>query len=233
MAQKGPDRLEAEFIASAPSLALCPAPGGPEVAFAGRSNAGKSSTLNRLTGNRATAKVSKTPGRTRLLNFFAVRLPRMHVPGQEDGGLHGRIVDLPGYGYAKADRTAQARWQAAVNEYLSLRDTLVGVVLITDIRHPGQPLDLDVIEWALESGIGLQILLNKADKLKYGARQQALSLCRRQFAGVKSVRVQTFSALSGEGVPELLERLGEWFDTAREQCERSLSDMASRGDMMG
>ena len=113
-----------EFLASAPDLARCPAGEAPEVAFAGRSNAGKSSVLNRLTGDRHTAKVSKTPGRTRLLNFFAL----------ENGA---RLVDLPGYGYARASAKSQAKWQAAVNEYLSFREQLAGVVLVTDIRHPG------------------------------------------------------------------------------------------------
>jgi len=98
-----PQRLEVSFLTSSPSLRNCPPPQGPEVAFAGRSNAGKSSVLNRLTGSRQTAKVSKTPGRTRLLNFFAVR-------------AGGRLVDLPGYGYAKAQKSAQAAWQESVNE---------------------------------------------------------------------------------------------------------------------
>jgi GTP-binding protein len=182
-------RLQATFLASAPALATCPPADAPEVAFAGRSNAGKSSTLNRLTGNRATARVSRTPGRTRLLNFFDVA-PR------------GRIVDLPGYGYANAPRAEQMRWQQAVNEYLSGRESLVGVVLVTDIRHPDQPLDLELIAWAVASGVEIQILLNKADKLKSGARRQALAACRARHAGTHGVGAQTFSSSSGEGVEE-------------------------------
>ena len=104
-----PERLEATFLTSAPDLKRCPPNGGAEVAFAGRSNAGKSSVLNQLTGNRRTAKVSKTPGRTQLMNFFDVR-------------TGGRMVDLPGYGYAKAGKEAQKNWQSAVNHYLSYRD---------------------------------------------------------------------------------------------------------------
>ena len=156
-----PDRLNVSFLMSAPTLAKCPLPIGSEIAFAGRSNSGKSSVLNRLTGNRQTARVSKTPGRTQLLNFFDVA-----------GG--GRLVDLPGYGYAKAGRKAQQDWQSAVNEYLSYRDNLTAVVLVTDIRHPGQPYDEELINWSVESELPLLILLNKADKLKRGARMNAL-----------------------------------------------------------
>ncbi|MDP6375756.1 MAG: ribosome biogenesis GTP-binding protein YihA/YsxC [Pseudomonadales bacterium] len=208
MEEKSPDRLVASFLVSAPSLNEAPAAAGPEIAFAGRSNAGKSSTLNRLTGNRNTAKVSKTPGRTQLLNFFEVH-------------PHGRIVDLPGYGYARAKRKAQNAWQRAVNEYLSYRDCLAGVVLVTDIRHPGQRLDGELIAWAHASGIPLHVLLNKADKLKYGQRQQALAKARKALQGRQGVTVQLFSATSGEGVDTLLEVLRTWFDSERSPPEQA------------
>ena len=190
-----PARLATEFLASAPALARCPAGDEPEVALAGRSNAGKSSVLNRLTGNRRTAKVSKTPGRTRLLNFFQVA-----------GG--GRLVDLPGYGYASAGRAEQARWQQAVNEFLSFRDQLVGVVLVTDIRHPGTPFDEELIGWAAASGMPLHVLLNKADKLKSGARRGALAHYRREHGS--HIGVQLFSAANGLGVEELLGVVEGW-----------------------
>lgn len=195
-----PLRLEVSFLTSAPSLRNCPPPQGPEVAFAGRSNAGKSSVLNRLTGSRQTAKVSKTPGRTRLLNFFAVR----------EGGC---LVDLPGYGYAKAQKSTQAAWQESVNEYLSYRENLVAVVLVMDIRHPLQSSDTQLLDWAHDSGIPVRVLLNKADKLKHGARQNALRDVQRELAGNPFAVVQSFSASSGLGHAELLETLKDWLST--------------------
>ena len=188
-------RLTSEFIASAPDLARCPPGDEPEVALAGRSNAGKSSVLNRLTGNRRTAKVSKTPGRTRLINFFQVA-----------GG--GRLVDLPGYGYASAGRREQARWQRSVNEFLSFRDQLAGVVLVTDIRHAGAKFDVELIDWATASEMPLHVLLNKADKLKSGARRQALNRYRHDHAS--HISAQLFSARSGLGVEGLLTVLEGW-----------------------
>lgn len=195
-----PQRLEVSFLTSAPSLRNCPPPQGPEVAFAGRSNAGKSSVLNRLTGSRQTAKVSKTPGRTRLLNFFAVR----------EGGC---LVDLPGYGYAKAQKSTQVAWQESVNEYLSYRENLVAVVLVMDIRHPLQSSDTQLLDWAHDSGIPVRVLLNKADKLKHGARQNALRDVQRALAGNPFAVVQSFSASSGLGHAELLETLKDWLST--------------------
>lgn len=196
-AERPRERLEVQFLVSAPGLAQAPAGDDREIAFAGRSNAGKSSVLNRLTGNRQTAKVSKTPGRTQLLNFFEVR-----------GG--GRLVDLPGYGYAKAARNAQQVWQQAVNHYLAERPNLVGVVLVMDIRHPLQPFDLDLLAWAAASGVPLLILLNKADKLKYGAQQNVLQQVRSRVREVPGVSVMTFSALRGLNVPPLLQTIEEW-----------------------
>lgn len=190
-------RLDVEFIASAPGLAQSPAADGPEVAFAGRSNAGKSSVLNRLTGNRHTAKVSKTPGRTQLLNFFAVA-----------GG--GRVVDLPGYGYAKAARSAQQAWQRNVNEFLSRRDALAAVVLVTDIRHPEQPYDVELLEWAHASEMPVLALLNKADKLKRNAQNQALQAMVRATQHMPLVQVQLFSAQSGLGTDAVIDTLRNW-----------------------
>ena len=189
-------RLEIEFLSSAPDLDRAPPASGPEVAVAGRSNAGKSSVLNRLTGSRHTARVSKTPGRTQLLNFFDVK-------------TGGRLVDLPGYGYAKAQKTAQRGWQAAVNEFLSHRQTLSGLVLVMDIRHPLQDFDRELLEWAAASEIPVHILLNKADKLSRGAQAQTLAKVRRAVEALPLVRVQCFSATSGQGVPELLDAVLE------------------------
>ncbi|MGE0625069.1 MAG: ribosome biogenesis GTP-binding protein YihA/YsxC [Pseudomonadales bacterium] len=196
--REDPPRLDVTFVKSAARLSQCPPASGPEVAFAGRSNAGKSSVLNRLTGSRRTAKVSKQPGRTQLLNFFDVQ------------GSTGRLVDLPGYGYAKAERSAQASWQQTVNDYLSHRDALAGVVLVMDIRHPLQPFDEELINWAHPSDMPLVILLNKADKLKRGAQGKVLAAVRRAVKPYPLVTVQTFSAQTGQGVSELIATLRTW-----------------------
>lgn len=191
-------RLAATFLKSAARLSQCPPETGPEIAFAGRSNAGKSSVLNRLTGNRRTAKVSKQPGRTQLLNFF-------DVPGTT-----GRLVDLPGYGYAQAGKSAQAAWQKTVNDYLNERRALSGVVLVMDIRHPLQPFDIELIEWADPSKLPLRILLNKADKLKRGAQRKVLQQVQKAVEGAELTSVQVFSATTGQGLPALVTTLNEW-----------------------
>lgn len=197
------ERLEASFVTSAPEPRDAPPADRPEIALAGRSNAGKSSVLNRITGNRHTAKVSKTPGRTQLLNFFDV----LRIGGRPCGG---RLVDLPGYGYAKARRADQARWQAAVNRFLSERETLAAVVLVMDIRHPLQPFDTELIGWAAASELPLLVLLNKADKLKHGAQQKTLAQVRRYVAEMPQTQVLVFSALRGQNVDGLLAFLEHW-----------------------
>ncbi|MFW6093260.1 MAG: ribosome biogenesis GTP-binding protein YihA/YsxC [Pseudomonadota bacterium] len=196
-------RLEVSFVTSAPDPERCPPPAGPEVAVAGRSNAGKSSVLNRLTGSRQTAKVSKTPGRTQLLNFFDVH----RVNGAP---CLGRLVDLPGYGYAKANRAAQARWQAAVNRFLSERLSLRALVLVMDIRHPLQAFDVELIEWAAASHLPLLVLLNKADKLKFGAQQRTRNQVIRALEAIPDARVETFSATRGQNTAAVLQCLHEW-----------------------
>ena len=214
-AQDAP-RIHVTFATSAARLSQCPDPRGPEIAFAGRSNAGKSSVLNRLTGSRRTAKVSKQPGRTQLLNFFDVA-----------GG--GRFVDLPGYGYAKAEKSAQAAWQRTVNDYLSHRDALSGVVLVMDIRHPLQPFDVELIEWAAASALPLRILLNKADKLKRGAQGKVLQHVRNAVQEAPLTGVQAFSAQTGQGVPELVRTLNDWLSVARDFAEPAAEE-APRAD---
>ncbi|MGA0838632.1 MAG: ribosome biogenesis GTP-binding protein YihA/YsxC [Pseudomonadales bacterium] len=201
-----PARIETEFLKSAPGIDQCPRDEVPEVAIAGRSNAGKSSVLNRLTGNRSTAKVSRTPGRTQLLNLFAVR-----------GG--GRLVDLPGYGYAKADRESQRAWQNSVNTYLEQRANLVGLIMVMDIRHPLEPLDQQLLQWTEVSRLPALLLLNKADKLGYGAAQQVLARTRSRATGAE-VSVMTFSALRGLHVDEVIDWVRERLSTAP-QCASS------------
>ena len=178
--------LSARFLTSASTLAQCPPDDEPEVAFAGRSNAGKSSTLNRLTGSRRLARVSKTPGRTRLINFFAV-----------EGG--GRLVDLPGYGYAKAGKAERARWSQAIDDYLTRREMLAAVVLIMDARHPLQPFDVQMLDWAAQTETPLLALLNKSDKLKQGARIAVHRAVARQLADTGVGEAIPFSAASGLG----------------------------------
>ena len=136
---------------------------------------------------------------TRLLNLF-------------DLNRGGRLVDLPGYGYAKAGKSAQASWQQSVNDYLSRRDNLVGVVLVTDIRHPAQPYDQELIDWSEASELTLHVLLNKADKLSFSAQQKALKQFRSRYAKNRYLSVQTFSALKGTGKEQLISQLCSWMD---------------------
>ena len=185
------ERLDATFLLSAPSLKQCPRDDVAEIAFAGRSNAGKSSVLNRITDNKKMAKVSKTPGRTQLLNLFDLK-------------QGGRVVDLPGYGYAKATKAAQANWQKSVNEYLSKRDNLTALVLVTDIRHPNQAYDEELITWAHESELPILVLLNKADKLSFSQQKNATQKFTKNYKGQKNLSVITFSALKGIGKHEVI-----------------------------
>lgn len=181
--------LACTFLASADSLAACPPDDVPEVAFVGRSNAGKSSTLNRLAGRKGLARVSKTPGRTQLINFFDVA----------DGG---RLVDLPGYGYARASKARREAWGRAIDSYLHERQSLAAIVLVMDARHPLQPFDRDMIAWCEGRGMPLLGLLNKADKLKRGARARALATaCAAMPPNGQAV---LFSAASGLGSAEVL-----------------------------
>lgn len=192
---------KAVFTQSAPSIHQCPPERGVEVAFAGRSNAGKSSAINALTDNRKLARTSKTPGRTQLINFF-------------DLGSEQRLVDLPGYGYAKVPKAMKDEWQRNLSEYLRQRECLRGLVLLMDIRHPMQEFDTMMLNWAIEGEMPVHILLTKADKLKKGPAQNTLLAVRKHMkeAQVEDlVSVQTFSALKNTGVDSLKKKLGEWF----------------------
>ncbi len=193
------------FITSAPDIRHLPEDEGIEVAFAGRSNAGKSSALNRLTNQRSLAKTSKTPGRTQLINLFKV-----------DENCH--IVDLPGYGFAQVPLELKKKWQKSLGEYLQKRECLKGLVVLMDIRHPMKDLDQQMVYWAVDSGIPVQVLLTKADKLKSGARKATLLKVRENslaFGG--DVKVDVFSSLKGIGVDQLRARLDTWFAPAMEQ----------------
>jgi GTP-binding protein len=198
----------AQFLISAPSLQQCPADQGAEVAFAGRSNAGKSSALNIVTQNKKLARTSKTPGCTQLINFF-----------QLHNSTDLRLVDLPGYGYAKVSKTMKNKWQEHLSQYLNERQCLKGLILVMDIRLPIQEFDAMMINWAVESDLPLHALLTKSDKLSRGAAQSALLNFRKEMkeASVDDlVTAQTFSALNGDGADQLAKQLRTWLQPEKE-----------------
>jgi GTP-binding protein len=189
----------AKFINSAPRLSAAPVDEGMEVAFAGRSNAGKSSAINTITQQNALARISKTPGRTQLLNFFELDEKR-------------RLVDLPGYGYAKVPEAIKKDWRKMMETYLNERKALCGMVLVMDVRHPLTDFDWQLIEWCEQSKLPLHILLTKADKLKYGAAKSTLLQVQRDLSRSNLViTLQLFSALHKSGVDDVHQILDEWF----------------------
>lgn len=189
------DYTKTTFLKSAQKLTDLPADTGAEVAFAGRSNAGKSSALNALTQQRKLARTSRTPGRTQLINLFMLT-------------EHHRLVDLPGYGYAAVSEKIKAAWQATLARYLETRECLAGLVLLMDCRHPLKPYDLSLLAWNERSGLPVHVLLTKADKLAYGAQQQCLQAVRRALKQLApSATVQLFSAHTGLGVEEAQEQV--------------------------
>ncbi len=190
----------ADFLTSAPTLAECPPDEGREIAFAGRSNCGKSSAINRLTGRKNLARSSNTPGRTRLINFFRLDDER-------------RLVDLPGYGYAKVDKATQRNWKHHMADYLARRESLCGLILLMDIRHPAREFDLMLLDWAAEAQMPVHVLLTKADKLKFGAAKQTQQRVQRELAPhPASLSLQQFSATSGTGCEQAWAVLGQWLD---------------------
>lgn len=192
----------AAYLRSAPSIKECPSEEGVEVAFAGRSNAGKSSALNTLSRNRKLARTSKTPGRTQLINYFILH---------DDERL--RVVDLPGYGFAKVPKSMKEAWEKNMSEYLQRRESLQGLVLVMDIRHPMQEADTMLLNWAIEAELPVHILLTKADKLKRGAAKNTLFAVQksiRESSADDLVSVQVFSSLNKDGIDELESRLSSW-----------------------
>ena len=189
---------KAHFILSAPDIRKLPADSGIEVAFAGRSNAGKSSALNTLTNQRSLARTSKTPGRTQLLNVFEVAPER-------------RLVDLPGYGFAKVPQEMKKKWQAALGEYLQNRTSLKGIVILMDIRHPLKDLDQQLIEWAVDSELPVLALLTKSDKLSQGAASTAVLKVKKALANLGGdITVQSFSSLKKKGVEQANSKIVAW-----------------------
>lgn len=191
----------ATYLLSAHTPRQLPEDGGFEVAFAGRSNAGKSSALNALVNHNRLARVSKTPGRTQQLVFFQVQPERY-------------LVDLPGYGYAKVPQDLQAHWQAFIDRYFRTREALKGLVVVMDIRHPLKDYDRQMLGYAVQRGLPAHALLTKADKLGRGQQGNALQAVKKDLFSSfgDTVSVQTFSAESKQGVDEARTIVGNWLE---------------------
>jgi len=189
---------QASFLISAAAAKQFPKDSGLEVAFAGRSNAGKSSAINCLCDNSKLTKTSKTPGRTRLINFFSLDEER-------------RLVDLPGYGYAKVPETMRREWEKLMEQYLMQQENLRGLVIIADIRHPLKDHDLQMLDWCHNYKLPAHLLLTKADKLKRGPQQAALLQAEKLLNEYQlDASAQTFSATKKTGVGELVAKLNGW-----------------------
>lgn len=188
-----------KFVISAPDIRHLPSDTGIEVAFAGRSNAGKSSALNALTQQKSLARTSKTPGRTQLINLFEVE-------------TNVRLVDLPGYGYAEVPEAMKRKWQAALGEYLQKRECIQGLVILMDIRHPLKDLDMQMIEWSVAMNVPVLALLTKADKLASGARKKQLMDVRKALEPLEGdIQVEFFSSTKKIGIDNLRQKLDIWF----------------------
>lgn len=183
---------QAAFLTSAADAAGWPPAGPVEIAFAGRSNVGKSSAINALAARRKLAFHSKTPGRTQLLNFFSL-------------GERARLVDLPGYGFARVPDSVRRDWDKMVGDYLASRDTLGGVVVIMDARHPFKPHDLHLLDWLRPVGCPVLVLLSKSDKLTRTEATNTLRLARQRVGDAI-----LFSSLKGDGVEEARSRIAAW-----------------------
>lgn len=193
---------KAKYIMGAAKVSQLPEDTGVEVAFAGRSNAGKSSALNTLTDQKGLARVSKTPGRTQLINLF-------------DLGDNKRLVDLPGYGYAKVSETIKRQWQSEMENYLTSRKCLNGIVLLVDSRHELKEFDSLMIEMAISFGLNLHILLTKADKLNNKERAQANRMIEsflKTFISIDKISYQLFSSLTKMGLDKFKEKLNTWYE---------------------
>ncbi len=198
-------------MVSASRLDECPPDYGAEVAFAGRSNAGKSSAINTITANGKLARTSKTPGRTRLINFFSLNRENC------------RLVDLPGYGYAKVSRDMKDDWQQHLGHYLNDRRCLRGLVLVMDIRHPLTDFDRMMVEWCQHNNLPLMILATKSDKLKFGQAKTAMQDIGRRLKEFSCVHhLIMFSATSKQGVDECRAALTAWLEAPEDAPEVAL-----------
>lgn len=185
------------FLTSVAELEQLPTDFGNEVAFAGRSNAGKSTAINAITNNQKLTKTGKTPGRTQLINFFTI------TPQQ-------RLVDLPGYGYAQVPLAIKHRWQKTLSAYLETRTSLRGLILVMDIRHPLKEFDQQMILWATLSNLPLHILLTKADKLTAQHAKQTLQQVHKHISKHPNCTVQLFSAPNKLGLDEARKQILNW-----------------------
>lgn len=192
----------ASYLLSAHTLAQCPDDNGREVAFAGRSNVGKSSVINTITGNHKLARTSRTPGRTQQLNFFSV--------GGDD---RFRLVDLPGYGYAKVPEKIRRHWRSVLQAYFEQRHALAGLILIMDIRQPLKPFDEQMLAWCLDVRLPVHIVLNKADKISRGAAAKVLQMVKNRYPD-EWITAQVFSAVERTGVDEVRKCLDAWLNGA-------------------
>ncbi|MGZ8926956.1 MAG: ribosome biogenesis GTP-binding protein YihA/YsxC [Methylobacter sp.] len=191
---------QAKFINSSPHLKDTPPDQGLEVAFAGRSNAGKSSAINTLTRQNSLARISKTPGRTQMLNFFEI----------DD---RQRFVDLPGYGYAKVPLEVKKKWHELMETYLTSRKSLCAIILVMDVRHPLTEFDWQMVEWCEHTGLPLHVLLTKADKLNYGAAKNTLLQVEKALKDASfPVTIQLFSSLKKTGIDEVHAALDRLFN---------------------
>lgn len=186
----------AHYLTSATTLQQLPQDHGHEVAFIGRSNAGKSSAINAIVQIKGLARTSRTPGRTQMINFFAI--DEQH-----------RLVDLPGYGFAKVTAATKAKWEQTTADYLENRESLVGLVLVMDVRHPLKEMDDQLIAWCTEFEVPLHILLTKADKLTPNAQKKTFFMVEKNIPN--TVSVQLFSALKKSGVDDARALLDRWF----------------------
>lgn len=194
------DYSNAQYVKNAHRLDQLPPDTGSEVAFAGRSNAGKSSAINTITRRRGLARTSKTPGRTRELVVFELAPDR-------------RLIDLPGYGYARVPENLRRHWNTTLDRYFRTRASLRGLVLIMDVRHPLKPFDVAMLDWCRAAGLPCQILLSKADKLKRGPAANVLQSVKKAVAGGEfDCEVQLFSSKSREGIDQARARLSSWLD---------------------
>ncbi len=199
MTKSKPDYQKAKYLKSAAELDQLPPDQGAEVAFIGRSNAGKSSALNTITGIKGLARTSKAPGRTQMINFFS-------LDGQR------RLVDLPGYGYAKVPLSVKERWEKNVNEYLQTRECLQGLVLVMDVRHPLKELDQQLIAWTVQCDLPLHVLLTKSDKLNKNTARKTLQEVQEELECFgDTVTVQLFSSNDRTGLDEAKAILSGWF----------------------
>ncbi|QDQ26656.1 YihA family ribosome biogenesis GTP-binding protein [Chitinimonas arctica] len=185
--------------------------GGMEVAFAGRSNAGKSSAINTLADHTRLAFVSKTPGRTQHINYFEFGEDRF-------------LVDLPGYGYAQVPEAIRAHWEKLLGMYLATRPNLIGLVLLMDARHPLKPLDVRMLDWFIPTGRPVHVLLTKADKLTRREQAETLAAVQDKVGGWPQCTVQLFSSLKKTGLDEAEAMVGGWFAAAAAEARNEADD---------